>query len=457
MNNASAELSAMGFQPIPKLILSFALPAIAGMIAGAVYNIVDRIFVGQYVGTTGLAAISVSFPPMIFMLAFAMLISVGGSSRLAILFGAGRRRAAEQALGITLTLLAGTSAVLAVLFWFAAPQVLKICGGSGETLAAAMPYLRIIGLGAPFGMCGFGLNAIIRASGSPRYAMCTQIIGAAANVALDALFIIVFDMGVAGAAVGTVAAQAISVVFGLSYFATRHAPLRIRACFLGRLRCDVIKRICAVGSAPFFMEISFVLYMTIFNQLVLKYGGELGLSAMGIFFSIDSLIYLPAMAIGEAAQPIIGYNYGAGEPKRVEHAIYWAIGIAVSFYITSASVAIFFAEGLIRMFTSNADLLAMGVPGMRIAYLGLPFMGVTIVTNSALQGLGKGMASLTLTFCRHILCMFTPLFIMPRLFGFNGLWMSFVISDSTGCIIAVGFLVWILKWLKDSKNLNALR
>ncbi len=448
MKNKIPEKSAMGTLPIPKLILGFALPAITGMVAGAIYNIVDRIFVGQYVGTLGLAAITVAFPTMIFMIAFAMLISVGGSSRVAILFGAGRKRAAEQALGITFTLLAGVGVVLAVVGWFFAKEALILSGGSGEVLAVALPYLKIIMLCAPFALIGFGVNAIVRACGSPRYAMCTQILGAVMNVVLDAVFIVCFDMGVVGAAIGTVAAQAVSAVFGLAYFWTRRAPLRIRSCFLGRLRLDVLKRICVVGSAPFFMQISFVLYMTIFNQLVLKYGGELGLSAMGIFFSIDSLIFLPALAVGEAVQPIIGYNFGAGFPKRVIRSVYWAVGMAVGFYVVSGAFAMVFAEQLVRLFSSNKELIALGVPGMRIAYLGIPFMGVTIVTNSALQGVGRGFASLALSFCRHVVCMFAPLFILPEIFGFKGLWMAFVVGDAGGCLIAFGFLAWMLRWLR---------
>ena len=201
--------------------------------------------------------------------------------------------------------------------FFAVDAMLRLSGASGEVLEMARPYLRIILLGAPLGLFGFGANFLVRASGNPRFAMCTQIVGAVSNVILDAFFIITLDMGVAGAAYGTVLAQAVSAVFGLSFFWRREAPLRIRAHFIGLPRWDVFKRICAVGSAPFFMELSFVCYMTLMNQLIIKYGGDAGLSAMGIFLSLDSLLFLPAMAIGEASQPIIGYNYGAGMPKRL--------------------------------------------------------------------------------------------------------------------------------------------
>ncbi|MDO5116072.1 MAG: MATE family efflux transporter [Synergistaceae bacterium] len=436
-------------EPIPGLILSFAMPAIIGMIAGAVYNIVDRIFVGQFVGSVGLAAISVSFPAMLFMMAFAMLICIGGSSRVAILFGARRIRAAEQALTTTFVLLAIVGICCVAASFCGLDRILSLAGGSGEVLETARAYLRIVMLGAPFGLFGFGANFLVRASGSPRYAMYTQIIGALCNVALDAFFIMKLDMGVAGAAYGTVAAQAISAVFGLAFFWRREAPLRPRAAFVSWPRFDVVKKIFAVGSAPFFMEISFVLYMTIMNQLVLKYGGETGLSAMGIFFSLDSLFFLPAMAIGEAAQPIIGYNYGAGEPKRVLKAIFCAMTMAIVFYIISGALAEIFARELMALFTGDETLLAIGVPGMRIGYIGIPFMGVTIITNASLQGLGKGMASLILSFCRHVLCMFVPLLTLPHFFGLNGVWMSFPFGDIGGSLISAGFLIWLVRWLKS--------
>lgn len=443
----------METEPVPKLMLRFALPAVVGMVAGAIYNIVDRIFVGHYVGPAGLAAITVSFPPMLMTIAFALLICIGGSSRVAILFGAKRIEEAERALASTFVLLGCAGALFIAASLLFADDMLRLAGGTGEVLATARPYLKIVLLGAPFALFGFGANFLVRASGSPKYAMCTQIVGALANVALDALFIVTLDMGVAGAAYGTIAAQAISAAFGLAFFRRREAPLRIRARHIRLPRPEMIAKIFSVGSAPFFMEISFVVYMTIMNQLVLKYGGDAGLSAMGIFLSLDSLIFLPAMAVGEATQPIVGYNYGAGKPERVVKAIRFALMIAVGFYVVSGALAEIFAPQLMGLFTDDAELLRIGVPGMRVGYLGIPFMGITIITNSALQGLGKGAASLALSFCRHVFCMFVPLLTLPRIFGLKGVWMSFPCGDIGGSIIAACFLIWIIRWLKSPQAL----
>ena len=438
----------MGEEKVSKLLLSFAIPAMLGMIAGAVYNIVDRIFVGQFVGSAGLAAISTAFPTMILMFAFSLLIGVGGSSRVAILRGAKKHRPAEQALATTLTLLMLVGVIGMLLSMFAVEPLLRISGAGDSILPIAAVYLKIILLGGPLALVGHGINSLIRACGSPRYAMTTQIVGAAGNVILDAIFIVGMDMGVMGAALGTVIAQGMATIMGIIFFFLKESPLRIRLHFILRPRIKVIKKICAVGSAPFLVEISFVVFMTLMNQTIYKYGGNNGLSAMGIFFSLDSLFFMPAMAIGEAMQPIVGYNYGAGKPQRVIETIKKALALVTAFYILSAAFAEIFAENLMMLFTSDPALLEIGVPGMRIGYIGIVFFGVTIITNSALQGLGKAKESLILSLIRHMAFMFLPMIILPRIFGMLGVWISFPLGDALGCVLAYLFLRRLIKWLK---------
>ena len=433
---------------IPKLLLGFVMPAVLGMLAGAVYNIVDRVFVGQFVGPNGLAAISTSFPTMLMMIACSLLVGVGGASRVAILRGARKQRPAEQALTHSIMMLAVMGAAFIVLSFFGLDAALRLSGASEQVLPMARTYLRIILIGAPLALIGFGINSLIRACGSPRWAMATQMIGAVANVILDALFIYYMNMGVAGAAWGTVIAQGISSAAGLAFFIWGDSPLKIRMHFLLRPKFKVVKKICAVGSAPFLVEFSFVIYMTVMNQLIHKYGGDLALSALGVFFSLDSLLFLPAMAIGEAAQPIIGYNYGARKPERVISTIKWALAMVTVFYIFSFTVAEVFTESLISIFSTSAELLAIGVPAMRIGYIGLIFFGMPIVTNSALQGLGKARASLLLSMARQVLFMYAPLFVLPKYFGIWGVWMSFPVGDISGCLIAALFLKRLFSWLK---------
>ncbi|MCF0248092.1 MAG: MATE family efflux transporter, partial [Synergistes sp.] len=264
----------------------------------------------------------------------------------------------------------------------------------------------------------------------------------------------VFGMGIEGAAYGTVAAQALSAAFGLAFFWRKDTPLKIRREFIGLPKFDVLKRIISVGSTGFFVEISFVVYMTIMSRLVTKYGGDVGLSVLGIFFSLDSLLFLPAIAVGEAAQPIIGYNYGAGSPQRVEKVIHYALLMAVGFYIVTFGIAEIFTEPLIRLFTNDPKLIETGVSGLRIGYLALPFFGVAIVTGASLQGLGKGLPSLILSFVRNVAGLFIPITFMPRIFGYNGVWLSFPCSDLISGFTSIGFLVWVLRWLKTPEALK---
>ncbi|MDD4159743.1 MAG: MATE family efflux transporter [Synergistaceae bacterium] len=423
------------------------------MIAGAIYNIVDRIFVGRYIGTNGLAAITLSFPVMLLMFSFSLLIGIGGASRVAILRGARKQRPAEQALAHTLALLAVVGFAGMGLSIYGVDFLLKLSGAGEEILPLSRNYLRVILIGGPLALMGHGINSLIRACGNPRYAMATQILGAFSNILLDALFIVKMNMGVEGAALGTVLSQGAATVCGLMFFYSGSSPLRIKLPFLIRLKIKVIKKICAVGSSPFITELSFVFYMTLMNNMVKKYGGDIGLSAMGVFLSLDSILFLPALAIGEAVQPVIGYNYGAGKPDRVIKAIKYAIFMVTSLYIFSFATAETFAKEMILLFNDDPDLLAIGVPGMRIAYIGIIFMGVTIITNSALLGLGKAREAITLSIFRHAVFLFLPLIILPRFYGIWGIWMSFPVGDIFGCIIAAIFLKKLFKWLKGDSAL----
>lgn len=437
-------------EKIPKLLIHFALPAMVGMLAGAIYNIVDRIFVGRYAGIDGLAAITLSFPVMLLMFSFSLLIGIGGSTRVAILRGAKKQRPAEQALAHTLTLLAIVGFAGMGLSVYGVDLLLRLSGASEEILPLARSYLRIILLGGPLALMGHGINSLIRACGSPRYAMGTQILGAFSNILLDALFIAKMGMGVEGAALGTVLAQGAATICGLMFFYSGASPLRIRFHFLFRLKMKVIKKICVIGSSPFITELSFVFYMTFMNNMVRKYGGDVGLSAMGVFLSLDSILFLPALAIGEAVQPVIGYNYGAGKPDRVMMAIKYSIKMVTCFYVVSFVIAEIFAEKLVLLFNDSPELLAIGVPGMRIAYIGIIFMGVTIITNSALLGLGKAREAIILSFFRHAIFLFLPLIILPRYFGIWGIWMSFPVGDIFGCLLALLFLKRLFKWLRGN-------
>ena len=445
----------MDTEKMPRLLLSFALPATVGMLANAVYNIVDRIFVGRCSGPDGIAAITLGFPTMIVMFAFSLLFAIGGSSRVSILRGAKKRRAAEQALVHTVALLAFAGLTCSLAGLCCVKRLLLLSGASDKLLPMGSSYLSIILMGGPLALMGYGVSSLVRSCGNPRYAMFTQVAGAVANIFLDAFFIMKLGLGVRGAALGTVIAEGLGTLMGLAYFFTEGAPLHIRPVYLLRPNLKVIRRICAVGFGQFVVEISFCLLMFIINNMTYRYGGSIGLSAIGIFSSIDTLLFMPSMAVGEAAQPIVGYNYGAGKPLRVVEAIKIAIKLTTSLYLVSFLAAEIFAPQLIRLFSSDPRLLAVGVPGMRITYVGVAFVGLPIVTISALQGLGRAKEAMLLSVTRQVVFMFAPALILPHFLGIWGVWASYPTGDICGSVMAIFFLRRLFKWLRSPEALKA--
>ncbi len=436
-----------------RLLFKFAMPAVTGMIAGSLYNIIDRIFIGNTVGSSGLGAIALGFPSMLLMIAVTLMIGIGGAAKISLMWGAKRKHHAQQALGhsVLLLMIAGLAAFL--LGIFGVDFLLSLSGASENLLGDARTYVRIILLGGPFAILSFGLNFYIRASGSPSYAMGTQIVGAVCNVIFDALFILVFEWGVFGAALGTVLAQLVSTLWAVSYFFRPSCNIKIRREFLLKPRLTVLSEILAIGLPSGMIELVIVIFMTLINRVIQQYGGEIGLSVMGIFLSLDSLLFLPAIAIGEATQPIVGYNYGANKIERVIRTIKVGILWSTVFYLTVFVVVQLFARQMVSVFNSDPELLSMGITGMRVGYLGCIFMGIPSITSSALQGMARAKETLLLAFIRQVVFLLGFLFILPPIFGLIGVWMVFPLADTCGSLVA---LIFLLRLLRDLRGKQAM-
>lgn len=434
---------------IPRLLARFAGPAMVGMIASALYNIVDRIFVGQTVGASGIAAIALGFPLMLFFFSFALLVGVGGGSRIAILLGAGEEREAERTLGNAVFI----CFVLGVFFFIFSSAfidpILRLSGASDHLLPMARSYLAIVLWGVFFAIFSFAFSSFIRAAGSPGYAMGTQVIGAVANVLLDAWFVLVLKKGVEGAAVATVISQAISMCWAAGYFLLPHSKLKLLRTHVFTPHWPNIRQILMVGLPSCLIELNFVLIHALMNVGVQRDGGDLAVSATGIFMSLDSLLFMPAIAIGEGAQPIIGYNYGAKRPDRVIETIKLAMWATTLFYIASFLLIQTSAETLVRLFNrSDPELIALAAVAMRIANMGIPVMGISIITSFTFQGLGRAKEALFLSFIRFGLLLVIPLLVLPRIFGLYGNWAAFFVSDIGGSAICAAFLYFLIRKLR---------
>ncbi|SMG23399.1 MATE family efflux transporter [Dethiosulfovibrio salsuginis] len=429
----------MGYEPIGRLLLQFSIPAIVGMVASALYNIVDRMFIGHAVGPNGIAAITVAFPFFLLIISTGILIGVGSSSQISRGLGAGNPERAQKVMGNGFIAMVVSSVLVVTVGFTFMDDLMRLCGASPIIMPMTKDYMSIVLWGVPFQLIGFCCNYFIRAEGHPRYAMGTLILGAFANIVLDWIFIVKMGMGVKGAALGTVVAQFGAACWVIAFYVRGVGQLRfVRSAF--RPDRSILTEMAAVGFSPFMMEMFFVMVMILFNRTLSRLGGEMAISAMGIFFSLDSILFMPAIGIGEGAQPLIGYNYGAGNFERVRKTVYLAMGAAVGFFICSLIVAQAFPRQLTMLFNKDSqELISMTVRAMRIGYLGLPMAGIAIISGFVFQALGKAKQSIILNLCRQFFFLLPPLLLLPPFFGVDGVWATFPIVDVGG-----GVLGWFM-------------
>ncbi|PIE55140.1 MAG: MATE family efflux transporter [Dethiosulfovibrio peptidovorans] len=430
--------SRMGQEPVGWLLFQFSIPAIVGMVASALYNIVDRMFIGHVVGSRGLAAVTVTFPFFLFIIASGILIGVGTSSQISRALGEGRHDWAQAAMGNGIMAMMGASILVISVGAVFMDDLMRLCGATPALMPMIRSYLEVILWGVPFQLVSFCGNYFIRAEGHPRHAMWTLILGAGGNVVLDWLFIVRMNMGVRGAALGTVLAQVVASLWVLSFYVRRMGGLDLREI---RPQRDIMVEMVTVGFSPCMMEMFFVLIMVVLNRTLSRLGGEVAVSAMGIFFSLDSLLFMPVVGIGEGAQPLIGYNYGAGKFDRVSRTVFLAMTAAVVFFLGSLVVAETVPHLLVRLFNDdNRSLADLAVRAIRIGYAGAPMAGVAIISAFFFQALGKARQSLALNLCRQVLFLLPPLILLPPLMGVDGAWLSFPIMDVGGGLMG-GWMV----------------
>jgi putative MATE family efflux protein len=421
--------SQLGQDSIPRLLLRFSLPAIVGMTAQALYNLIDRVFVGQALGPPGIAGTTVAFPFMLIVLAFAMLIGFGATALISIRLGEQRKPEAEQVLASAVVLLLAGAALItaAGLLWL--DDILVLFGASQSVLPYARDYLRIICLGTVFQMLSFGLNAAIRGEGNPRIAMLTMLISVVLNAILAPLFIFKLHWGMKGAALATVVAQAVSATWVLAYFLGGRSVLKLH---VRRLRLDgrLCRDIALIGSPPFAMQIAASVMQSILNHQLRRHGGDLAISVMGILYVMFMMVAMPIFGINQGAQPIMGYNYGARRFDRVKRTLVTAIAAATALALVGFALAMLFPAQVIWLFNrEDQALLALGTHAMRISMSMLPLIGFQVVSASYFQAVGKPKEALLLMLSRQVLLLIPAVLILPRFFGLNGVWLALPTAD----------------------------
>jgi putative MATE family efflux protein len=437
---------------ISKLLMEFSIPAIIGMLVNSMYIVIDRIFIGRVVGAMAISGVSLTFPIVILIMAFAMLVGIGAAARISIKLGEDRRDEAELILGNALVLLVIVSVIVTAFGLIFVDPMLKSFGASESTIDYAREFIVILLAGSIFQTIGFGLNNIIRSEGDPKKAMSTMLIGAICNIILDFIFIYVLGFGIRGAAVATVISQLVNMVWVLYYFLRGNSILKIKRENMV-LKKDVIMSIFTIGMAPFAMQLAASVVNIIFNRSLGIYGGDLAIGAMGIINGIVTIVLMPIFGINQGSQPIIGFNYGAKQYMRVKETLKLAV-IAASFIaITGTLSAHIFPHALVSLFNkADVNLTNISVNGIKIFMLMFPLVGFQIVSSNFFQAIGKAKISMLLALSRQVIVLIPMLLILPRIFGLNGVWMAAPVSDTISSMLTAVFLTLELKKLNFQQN-----
>lgn len=421
-------------EKISSLIVKFSVPAIVGMLVNALYNVVDRIFVGRGVGDSALAGITVQFPISLIIMAFTMLIGIGASTMISIRLGQQKDQEAQEIMGNALVMMLIASTVISVAGLIYLKPIVSLLGASSDIMPYALDYSGIILIGTVFFMFGMGANNFIRAEGNPRIAMLTMLIGAATNIVLDPIFIFAFGWGIKGAAIATVIAKLISAIWVLHYFFSGKGHLKLSLPKI-RLNPTHIIGILTLGAAPFSMQLAASLLNVVLNNSLRFYGGDLALAGMGIVSSIATLLLMPLFGLNQGLQPIIGYNYGAGNYARVKEALLKGMAAATMISVAGFLVIIVFPTQLVGLFNKNPELVDLGATALRTFLFALPIIGAQAIGAGYFQAVGKPKHAALLSLSRQVLILIPALLIMPRFLGLSGIFYAGPVSDALSALL----------------------
>jgi putative MATE family efflux protein len=437
---------------IGRLLWSFSLPAIVGMMVNSLYNVIDRIFVGRGIGSLAIAATTVAFPLMVVLMAVSILVGVGATALISIRLGEQKKEEAERIAGNAMTMLILLPAAAAGLFFVFSEPILVACGASPEVLPYAMDFTQIIMLGAVFSSVSMGANNFIRAEGNPKVAMYTQLIGAVFNIILNYVFIFIFGWGMKGSAFATILAQMISALWVIGYFATGRSLVKIRLANL-RPQWAVLSGIMGIGFGQFAMQIAASVQQVVLNNTLTAYGGDMALSAIGIVMSIATLLFMPVLGVAQGAQPLIGYNYGARLYKRVVDTWKLAVLAGTGIVLVGYLVLHIWPEQLVGMFSEgDTELIAFTTHAMLIYMALIPLVGFQTVSTTYFQAVGKARQAAVLSLSRQILFFIPLLLILPRFWGAEGVWRAAPIADALAVVLSAVMIYFEIKNLKKEAD-----
>ncbi len=433
----------MGSGSVPKLMLSLAIPAVVAQLINMLYNIVDRIYIGHIkdAGASALTGVGLFLPILMMINAFAMLAGSGGAPRAAIAMGKNDREGAQKILGNCFSVLLICAALLTVGFYIYAPQLLRLFGASDVTLPYALAYARIYILGTVFVMIVLGMNPFITTQGFAKFSMITTIVGAVCNIVLDPILIFVLGMGVKGAAVATVASQAVSAVWVFLFLTGKRTLLRLDVQHM-RIIPKVIMPCLALGISTFVMMSTESILNISFNSSLSRYGGDLAVGAMTIISSCSQLVMLPIQGICQGGQPIMSFNYGAGNKERVKQAFRCQFLACTLYASVMWLLLLVFPQIFTGIFSSDASLKEYTVWAMRIYMAGIFSAGVQVGCQQTFMALGQAKISLLMACLRKLVLLIPLIFILPHVFSdpVFGVFVAEPVSDILAAAVTASML-----------------
>ena len=447
--------------PIWSLIIKLSIPAILAQVVNLLYNVVDRIYIGHMedIGTKALTGLGLCVPIITLVSAFTMLVAQGGAPRAAIEMGKGDIKKAEKILGNCFVLLLAFSVVLTALFSVFGETLLMLFGASEETIVYAFPYMQIYVAGSVFVMLSLGLNMFITTQGFTKISMATVLIGAICNIILDPIFIFGFKMGVRGAAFATIISQAVSAIWVLSFLLGKKTKLKIKKENL-MPSAKILAPVFALGISPFIMNATEAVINISFNSSLQKYGGDIAVGAMTICTTIFQMVWVPAQGIGQGAQPIISYNYGAKNADRVKQAFKAFLTICFTYIFVFGMAIEIFPQFFIKIFNDNPELVETAIWTLRLYGCALVFFGIQMAVQQTFIALGKAKASLFIACLRKVILLVPLIYILPNFFE-NKVFAVFLaepVSDAISIITAsIVFFFVFKKEMKKLKEENQLK
>ena len=434
----SLRTNELGTAPVHKLLWKYALPAIIAMTATSLYNIVDSIYIGHGCGALALGALTVAKPFMDICAAFGSLVGVGASSLLAIYLGEKDYERANRVLGnvIVMNILLSSIVMVVGLIWL--DPILMAFGASEDTLLYAHEYMEIILYGNILTHIYFGLNAMLRSSGHPRFSMAATIVAVTINTILDPIFIFGLDMGVRGAALATVLSQAVAVVWQLTKFMDKNELVRFHR-GIWRLNKHITFRALAIGMSPFLYNIAHCFVVIIINNQLKNFGGDMAIASYGVINRLTFVFAMMVMGLNQGMQPIAGYNYGAKQYERMLHSFYltcaYATGVMSIIFILGEC----FPQLVTEVFTHDAVLIDLTIKPMRIICSTMLIIGFQMVTGNLFTSIGKAGKAIFLSLTRQVLYLIPLVVWLPTLFNnpIDGIWWSIPVSDTLSAITAI--------------------